>query len=86
VSIPIPSDDEPRPERRRSWRRARATPPSATPPKRGRSEGEPGDEGLETGWMHRLSTRLHAYGMSETSSERRQAEEPAPEQEDETPR
>lgn len=67
VEIPIADDSgvEPKPQRRRARSRSRAEPAPKPPKKRGRSEGEPGDEGLETGWMQRLSSRLNAYGMSE---------------------
>lgn len=67
VSIPIPADDEqtPKPSRRRTRGRSRPAPPADSPRKQGRWEGEPGDEGLETGWMQRLSSRLDAYKMSE---------------------
>lgn len=72
VAIPIPTEDEtptPRGGVLRGRRRSkRAYEPGHL---RGRSQGEPGDEGLETGWMHRFSSRLSAYGMSEDAGERR---------------
>ncbi|MFO7571559.1 MAG: AMP-binding protein [Gaiellaceae bacterium] len=87
VSIPIPDDTEPAKKAgRRTHRRARPTPEPDSRRKRGRSTGEPGDEGLETGWMQRLSSRLDAYGIAEQGEGDRPEGDDAPGDAQDTPK